>query len=1258
MRKSKILKNITMILFPLILIFGVILALNKETLMGSETQDTFVQVKLDGKQEDDSEIVLNKKEVAVELTADEDMLVSLDGKDKYDVLLEDDTVVPELKNQEFQLANYLSDFEQSLETSSTTLESETQSSTQATEESSEETELADIPNVFTIEKDETKTTYLKLNKGEALSFKLHRLIDETIEVNLMRLTGTEEQKSQVQKIFSFQAIIGSSDETNSQKIKTSVMETPSKNEEMDPTSMEGTTVPVMEDNGENMPIDFNYLGTDWNEHNEHYDDAISNFSDEPTPEITEKFTNYTGAKLHKYDWNKSDTWLPTEYAHFIDFSSTTMSSFGKKPSAMGRNSFYFDLPLDTSVATDFGVIAKGVKYDNKSIDIVIRIVKVVVVKSHNPADKTTEFLFGLDRQNDTYFLNFSPSYPTQQLAYRLEFKDSVTHTPIKVQVPITIGDIDGKPVDSIDRNGASEQHRIEGAINSPKYPKFFIQNTNPTRTLVGTLNSNPNDLNITTNIKYANEHNEIPIGAFNIDNLADPRYCPSVLFSGTETNTQSINNLIVNDNRVKYFQSVSFKSILPTRTKAPVKYVSDSDESMKNSNTLNDYHEKYKYTIDASFPFSEYDNFNMKSWVLTDTLPAGVTLNRGIGDITCTAISNASIIAPINFKYTYDTKTRKLTITVTPTGLANRQLYRDFRNLRFTLPVKVNNYSLLPKENGKIAIKNTSILSVKYFNNTTENFTSNQVTTTVKEPAKENLKLTKLVDKKFIDSGNTVDPANPTATAPTNFKYSLKAKNDNISEVEDTVILDVLPKNSDSRGTKFNGTLTPINITLNGATGDIYYNTGTVAETADPNSLVLTTANGWNKLGTNMTVLANATAIVAVVPKISSGNTVTIDITMKPSGQKAGDVYDNNAHANSEINWKLDSNKVETKVLGRELTGTVWYDNNYNGLLDTSEAKVKDIPIKLYRTSIVHPTYAKQLVKESATGESFIDSTGKSKVLTNTSGEYHFRNLLEGMYTAEFVLDGRIQTKELRLTGLKIGTNEAINSKVNVTKDTKTGEYQTKDAYNAPTLDLLSAAITTSGATDSIYHIKNVHAGLLRASEIDLFKYITGTAIDKNKDGVYSDEEKATGTPISGAEFEVYQGKLTDKPASSASSYIGRFTTDSTGHGHLAKLFLAKNSATGKYLPTDYTLFETKVPAGYELLKTAIPFKITAGNQLIHLFAEDDRKTLLPFAGGENKRIFLIIIGAMIAIILGIAIYLIKGKKRRHQYDKKVKLYH
>ncbi|MGM0113420.1 SpaA isopeptide-forming pilin-related protein [Enterococcus sp. DIV0187] len=475
--------------------------------------------------------------------------------------------------------------------------------------------------------------------------------------------------------------------------------------------------------------------------------------------------------------------------------------------------------------------------------------------------------------------------------------------------------------------------------------------------------------------------------------------------------------------------------------------------------------------------------------------------------------------------------------------------------------------------------------------------------------------LSKTTTKPSIEVGNK-DPR--PSGEDTSIMYKIRILNESAAPIPGTKILDVLPYNGDSRGTTFKGSYNITDLKVSDPSVVVNFSNSVANESADPNKVMNT--GTWNTFisGTDsVTKIQNAKSIVIDKDILDVGEEIEIMIKIQPVNQQPGDVLINNAGMNSELNLPVSSQTAITRVYGRKLTGYVWYDDDYNGLIGakkdgTPEDPVANIPVKLYRTSYVDGSYANKLVEKDLLGNTF-------NVKTDANGKYEFNNLPEGKYVAEFVVNDLVIKKVFIVTQQLIGSDASKNSKASQTADAVTKEYQTPD-YKLPTLNDLPGILT---GADKVHLTQHVNAGLTRLSEIRLFKYEEGSAIDENNDGKLSEAEIEKAKPLAGATFDIYKGNSTAEK-----DKIGSGTTDSSGW------LKDTDKVFSGLLPGDYTLVETKAPAGYELLKEPIRVNVPTYNHTVKVHVPNNDQTKLPFTGG-TKAMRFILIGAASLLVIG-----------------------
>ncbi|MGG5371659.1 SpaA isopeptide-forming pilin-related protein [Enterococcus sp. AZ196] len=482
--------------------------------------------------------------------------------------------------------------------------------------------------------------------------------------------------------------------------------------------------------------------------------------------------------------------------------------------------------------------------------------------------------------------------------------------------------------------------------------------------------------------------------------------------------------------------------------------------------------------------------------------------------------------------------------------------------------------------------------------------------------------LSKSVNKPFIEVGNN-DPR--PSKEDTSITYEVSLINDSTSGIVDGRLLDILPYDNDFRGTNFHGDYTVTDIKVTGPSSTISFSKSSIKEeNPDPKNPGLSDWETYKPGVDTKEKIEDAKTIMVSTPIINRTEEVKLTITIQPKGQKAGDTFVNDAIMNSKIDLPVKSQAVWTRVYGRDLTGYVWYDDNYNGLIDPSENPVGNIPVKLYRTSLKDLSFEKKLVTENLSGEKFIDSkTGYSNIKTSTDGKYTFNDLPEGNYVAEFVIENIVITKKIAIVTKKwVGTDPKLNSKVNPDDFTTPSDFKNPNDgtsyFNHPKLADLPEKLA---AGEFIYSISHVNAGLTRLSKLRVFKYEEGSVVDANDDGELSGAEIENNQThaLEGAKFVIYKGENNTDP----DDKIGEATTDE--HGWLEFHGLHKG---------EYTLVELKAPPGFELLKNPINVIISSYNSVAIVHVPDKGQSKLPFTGG-TKTMQIILIASVCLLVIG-----------------------
>ena len=162
-----------------------------------------------------------------------------------------------------------------------------------------------------------------------------------------------------------------------------------------------------------------------------------------------------------------------------------------------------------------------------------------------------------------------------------------------------------------------------------------------------------------------------------------------------------------------------------------------------------------------------------------------------------------------------------------------------------------------------------------------------------------------------------------------------------------------------------------------------------------------------------------------------------------PQDQKKDDAVDSDINPQGQVAVKLTSGEINTIDAGFYQLGSVgdrvWLDENNNGLQDTDEPSVSDIPVALY----------------DLTGTLMTDANGvEYKTITDANGNYRFDNLIPSEYQVRFTVP-----EGITFTQTDYGTDDASDSDANAngqaTAVIRSGEHN-------PTVDvgLTPAAIT------------------------------------------------------------------------------------------------------------------------------------------------------------------------------------------------------
>ena len=245
-------------------------------------------------------------------------------------------------------------------------------------------------------------------------------------------------------------------------------------------------------------------------------------------------------------------------------------------------------------------------------------------------------------------------------------------------------------------------------------------------------------------------------------------------------------------------------------------------------------------------------------------------------------------------------------------------------------------------------------------------------------------------------------------------KYNISYQNNTDETVPEFQLLDILPYNGDSRGTKFEGTYTLESVKVNQMIS---------ASTQSTDNLQLFTTNSdnvksmtakdtgigvdsiWSEKTIGASLNENTTGF-AIKGEIVGKSRLDIEITLNTTGNAPENVYANNAMAQVYTDSEqMQTGTVQAQVVSRKIQGKVWEDSNRNGVIDSSEKYLEGTTVKLLNST---------------------NNAEVTRTTTNAQGEYEFTDLAKGTYKVEVAIDDLHE-----LTDKEVGTNKEINSKFN-----------------------------------------------------------------------------------------------------------------------------------------------------------------------------------------------------------------------------------
>ena len=257
-----------------------------------------------------------------------------------------------------------------------------------------------------------------------------------------------------------------------------------------------------------------------------------------------------------------------------------------------------------------------------------------------------------------------------------------------------------------------------------------------------------------------------------------------------------------------------------------------------------------------------------------------------------------------------------------------------------------------------------------------------------------------------------VGAAGTTVEKNKEFSYLLSTYNNTTRVINDYEIIDILPANGDVNGSIINGTY-EVKLKLPASLGEtkLYCSTQKYEELSKE---IDSSKNQWTECNDITENYKSVTAIrVANMTIQPNSSTEPIEVIIKPTNNNYSDKYINDFIGGNTQYSKNISNKIAVNVVGRSISGKVFYDVNESGVQDDGDKYVPNIPVTLYKID----------------GEEHIKT---AETTTNSDGKYEFKNLDVGKYYIDLNYDG----KQYDLTLRYASDNENIDSDAYKVSDT------------------------------------------------------------------------------------------------------------------------------------------------------------------------------------------------------------------------------
>ena len=228
-----------------------------------------------------------------------------------------------------------------------------------------------------------------------------------------------------------------------------------------------------------------------------------------------------------------------------------------------------------------------------------------------------------------------------------------------------------------------------------------------------------------------------------------------------------------------------------------------------------------------------------------------------------------------------------------------------------------------------------------------------------------------IVSQKVGEEGSVIEK-NGTSS------YILEAYNNTNNNVTDYSLLDILPSNNDKNGSKFSGSY-KVKVTIPNSQGSAKVLCST-KDYAKLTNEVLDSNNDFKEC--NITdEYVSATAIRIDKLKINANSKMDdIKVSIKTTDNNFEDKYINSFVGGSKTYSQNESNKIEIRVVSRNISGRVFIDYNENGIEDDKDKYLKNIPLTLYKLDTEN------------------NMTEIEDTVSDENGKYKFKNLDVGRY--------------------------------------------------------------------------------------------------------------------------------------------------------------------------------------------------------------------------------------------------------------------